>query len=101
MVVLISSILWANMVLKRRGAMLSKVKPNLTFEAQMELLRSSSINSSQQLFPPDLITTAGEKSNRALHDEVLRKVVTFKKCEPKVSNPSKPQPRGQASCILQ
>ena len=72
------AILWANTVLKQHGTVFAKVRPNLKFEACMEL-HISTISIVQHLFPPELITKAGEKSSRALHDEAIRKVVTFDK----------------------
>ena len=54
----ISSILWANTVLKLQDAVLSKVKPNLTFIAP--------VNNAQQLFLFDFVIKAGERSSLAV-----------------------------------
>ena len=57
-------------------------------------MRSSSINNAQQLLSPELITKASKKSSQDLHDEAIRKVVTFDKHPPKVLGCFKPQPQG-------
>ena len=81
MVACISSVLWANTVLKHQDAVLSRVKHNLTYNACMEL-GNTPINRAQQFFQTDLVTKADEKPICALHDEAIWKVVSFEKWPP-------------------
>ena len=86
----IFSILWAITVLKHRDVLLQKVKPDLMYDAHIEMW-DAIINNAQQLFPPDRATKAAEKSSCALHDEAIWKLASFKKWPLQSISKSKPQ----------
>ena len=75
LVVKTASTLWANVILKRRDAVLAKVKDAMSFESYNDL-RNSKILSGEELFPADVLEKAIEKSLTVLHDEATRKVFT-------------------------
>ena len=69
-----TSTLWANIVLKRRNAILTKVKDSVSFESLMDLLNAQL--SSTDHFTTDVLEKAVVRSSSVLHDEAIRKVVT-------------------------
>ena len=73
-----ASTLWANIVLKRREAVLAKVKDSISFESFMDL-RNARLSSSTELFPADVLERAVERSSRILHDEAICKAVAQEK----------------------
>ena len=73
-----ASTLWANLVLKRRDAVLAKVKDSISFESFMDL-RNARLSNSTELFPSNVLEKGVEKSSRALHDETIRKAVPQEK----------------------
>ena len=95
--------LWANIILKRRDAVLAKVKDSMSFESFMDL-QNSSVSTGNELFPHDVLQQAMEKASKVLHDEAIRKVVTqdkpssrgkklqfsFSSCKPQGLPPKKP-----------
>ena len=66
------------MVLKCYDAVLFEVKPNLTYDVQIKL-QIAPIFSALQLFLPDLVSKATEKSDCVLHDEAIQKLLSVEK----------------------
>ena len=58
-------------------------------------LRHAPINNALQLFPSDLVAKADVKSSCALHDETIRKVISFDKWPTQTL--SKTKPKSQSS----
>ena len=73
-----ASTVWANVVLKRRNAVLARVKDSISFESFMDL-RNSKLSSLAELFPAEAVEQAVERSSRVLHDEAIRKAVSANK----------------------
>ena len=67
-------VLRINLVLKFRDVILSKIAANITYEWEVS---NATICSLTELLPSDLVVRTAEKSNRVLHDEVIRKVFSF------------------------
>ena len=67
-----ASTLWANIILKRRDAVLANVKDSMD-------LRNSFISTGDELFPNDVLQQAVEKSSKIVHDEAIHKAVTLDK----------------------
>ena len=61
-----ASSIWANLILKRRDAVLTKVKDSISFESFMDL-PDSPLSGSTELFPKEAVEKAIEKSSRVLH----------------------------------
>ena len=68
-------------MLKRLCCPRSSLSYNLTYDARMEL-HNAPISRAQQFFSSDLVTKASVKFSCALHDETIRKVVSFEKWLP-------------------
>ena len=60
-----TSILWANAILKRWGAVLSKVKASISF-GNLSKLCSTLLFGSMKLFPTDMVVKGAEKSSWVL-----------------------------------
>ena len=71
-------ILWVKIRPKRWDALSSKTKANSTQEAEVEL-KNTVVYGSAELLLAELIEEATEKLSQAMHDEAIRKVVSFKK----------------------
>ena len=69
-----ASTLWANLVLKRRDAVLAKVKDSISFESFMDL-HNARLCSSTELFPADVLEKVVERSSKVLHDDNFQKAV--------------------------
>ena len=69
-------VLRINLVLKFRDVILSKIAANITYACKMEV-SNATICALTELLPSDLVVRTAEKSNRVLHDEVIRKVFSF------------------------
>ena len=98
--------LWANVILKCRDAVLTKVKYAVSFESFMDL-RNSTISMGEELFLTDVLDKAIEKSSKVLHAEAIKKAVTRDKPStsgkklPFSTTPRKqqvPQPRNPQGC---
>ena len=70
-----ASTVWSNLVLKRRDAILTKVKGSISFESFMDL-HNSPFSESTELFLKEAVEKAVEKSSRVLHDRVIQKAVS-------------------------
>ena len=77
-------------MLKYRDAVLAKINSSLTYNALM-MLKNVSICNSLQVFPPDPITKAGEKSSCAFCDEAMYKDASFENQPPQSFRKSKAQ----------
>ena len=75
-------------MLKYWDAVLAKVKPNLTYDARMEL-GNAPIYNAFQLFLPELISEAVEKSSCSSHDEAIQNFVSFEEWPPQSFRKSK------------
>ena len=64
--------LWTNLVLKRRDAVLAKVNDSIFFESFMDLCNDR-LSASTELFPSEDLEKAVEKSSQVLHDEAICK----------------------------
>ena len=73
-----ASTLWTNVILKRKDAVLAKVKDSMSFEFFIDH-RNSTISTGDELFPPDVLKQAIKKVSKMLHDEAIRKAVTLDK----------------------
>ena len=69
-----ASIVWANLILKMRDAVLTKVKDSIPFEFFVDL-RNFPLSGSTELFPREAVKKAIEKSSRVLYNEAIRKAV--------------------------
>ena len=70
-------VLWKNLVLKHHNAVLTEVK-TISFESPVKL-RIPPAYERTELFPPQLVLKAAEKSLRVLHDEAIKKAVVFER----------------------
>ena len=62
-----ASTLWVSPVLKRRDAVLAKLKDLISFESFMDF-RNARLSNSIKLFPVDILEKAVYKPSRVLHD---------------------------------
>ena len=74
--------LWTNVVLKRRDAVLAKVKDSISFESFMDL-RITKLSSGSDLFLADVLEKAVERSSKVLHDKAIQKAITQDKPQSK------------------
>ena len=82
-----ASILWNNLVLKRRDTVVTKVKDSISFESFVDF-RSARLSNSTKLFPSDILETMVEKSSTVLHDEAICKAVSLDKPQQKSAKSS-------------
>ena len=73
-----ASSVWANLVLKRRDAVLTKVKDSISFGSFMDLC-SSPLSCSTELSPREPVEKAIEKSPRILNNEAIWKTLSADK----------------------
>ena len=80
-------VLLMNLVLKHQDTVLAKVKTNISFKSPV-VFRNAPVSETIELFPPQLVLMAVEKS-WVLYDKPIRKAVAFDRC------PSQPSSKRQ------
>ena len=70
-----TSTLLANVILKRRDAVLAKVKDSMSSESFMDL-RNVKVSVGSELFSAEVLEKVVKESSNVLHDEAIRKTVS-------------------------
>ena len=92
-----ASMLWANLVLKWRDSVLTKVKDSICFESFMDLCNAK-LSGFTELFLFEVLEKAVEKSSRVLPDVAIRKAASADKPQQKSAKMlhfSQPSPKQQ------